>query len=68
MLRSGLPIFVFICYGCACLRRFYWRYSWSCFDPSGGGISNASVAFVKNATGFRYITTSEVRKWRNTYM
>lgn len=46
-------------YCCTCARRLYWRYSWSCFDLSGGRISNASIAFVNNATGFRYITTSD---------
>jgi hypothetical protein len=31
-------------------------------------VSNASVAFIHNATGFRYITTSDVRKWWDTYL
>ena len=58
MLRSGLLIFLFV------TAAFAQDASTGAIrglvsDPSGGRIPNASVAFVNNATGFRYITTSD---------
>jgi len=58
MLRSGLLIF-FLFVAAAPAPDAGTGVIRGLVSISGGRISHASIAFVNNATGFRYITTSE---------
>src|SRR5690349_2882686 len=58
MLRSGFLIFFFFVTSALAQDASTGAIRGLVSDPAGGRVPNASIAFVNNATGFRYITTS----------
>jgi hypothetical protein len=59
MLRSGFLIFILIAIPALAQDASTGAIRGQVSDASGGKIPNASVVFVNNATGFRYVATSD---------
>src|ERR1051326_2228310 len=59
MLRFGLPLFFLLAITAFAQDASTGAIRGLVSDSFGGRIPNASIAFVNNSTGFRYITTSD---------
>src|ERR1051325_6284745 len=59
MLRFGRPLFFLLAITAFAQDASTGAIRGLVSDSSGGRVPNASIAFVNNATGFRYVATSD---------